>query len=207
MRPRREPRAVPLSEHRFRNRPLEGDSQQGGPAHRVRALRGTKQYVVTPRLVSKKISSRATRYIRCRPSPSPTVNVYNMPACPSRARPNLGGSSRRLAPTHTRTRTRTRTHTHTRARTSARARTHAHRSQFLSSPHVRVRGKSAGHCDVFFVRNTSSQSVLSSPQVGTQSKFAGHCEDPRQQVAGALPFRLLPRHSKSHPVGLGRQHI
>ena len=30
-----------------------------------------------------KISSRATRYIRCRPSPSPTVNVYNMPACPS----------------------------------------------------------------------------------------------------------------------------
>ena len=45
-----------------------------------------------PRLVSKSLSNRTTRYIRCRPSPSPTVNVYNMPACPSRARPNLGGS-------------------------------------------------------------------------------------------------------------------
>ena len=32
-------------------------------------------------------------------------------------------------------------------------------------------------------------------------KFAGHCEDPRQQVAGALPFSLPPRHSKSHPIG------
>ena len=34
---------------------------------------------VVPRLVSKIISSRATRYIRCHPSPSPTVNVY--PPC------------------------------------------------------------------------------------------------------------------------------
>ena len=34
---------------------------------------------VMPRLVSKSFSSRATRYIRCRPSPSPTVNIYNMP--------------------------------------------------------------------------------------------------------------------------------
>ena len=46
---------------------------------------------IMPRLVSKSLSSRATRYIRCRPSPSPTVNVCSMPACPSRARPNLGG--------------------------------------------------------------------------------------------------------------------
>ena len=35
---------------------------------------------VMPRLVSKSLSSRAVRYIHCRPSPSPTVNVYNMPA-------------------------------------------------------------------------------------------------------------------------------
>ena len=40
-----------------------------------------------------------------------------MPACPSRARPNLGGSSRRLAPTHTRTRTHTHMHTHTHTQT------------------------------------------------------------------------------------------
>ena len=38
-----------------------------------------------PRLVSKSLSSRATRYIHCRPSPSPTVNVYSTPACQGRA--------------------------------------------------------------------------------------------------------------------------
>ena len=80
------------------------------------------------RLVSKSLSNRATRYIRCRPSPGPTVNVYSMPACPSRARPNLRGSSHRPAPTHTRTRahTRTRTHTHTHTRTHAHAQAHTH---------------------------------------------------------------------------------
>ena len=35
------------------------------------------------------------RYIHCRPSPSPTVNVYSTPACQGRAR--LDGSSRRPA--------------------------------------------------------------------------------------------------------------
>ena len=54
---------------------------------------------------------------------------------------------------------------------------------------------------LFFLRNTSSQAVLSSPKVRMQGKSAGHCEDPRQQVAGALPCRLPPRHIKSHPVG------
>ena len=63
----------------------------------------------------KNLSSRATRCIRCRPSPSPTVNVCSMSACPGRARPNLGGSSRRLAPMHTRTRTHA--HAHARAHT------------------------------------------------------------------------------------------
>ena len=53
----------------------------------------------------------------------------------------------------------------------------------------------------FFLRNTSSQTVLSSPQVRMLGKSAGHREDPRQQVAGALPCRLPPGHSKSHPVG------
>ena len=80
-----------------------------------------------------KLSSRATRYIRCRPSPSTTVNVYNMPACPSRARLNLGGSSRRLAPTHMRTRTHT--HTHTRAHTHTRTHAHAH-THTRTPPHA-----------------------------------------------------------------------
>ena len=70
-----------------------------------------------PRLVSKSLSSRATRYTCCRPSPSPTIKVHNMPAFPSRARPNLGGSSRRLAPTHTHKRTRTYAHVHTHTQT------------------------------------------------------------------------------------------
>ena len=74
------------------------------------------------RLVSKSLSSRATRYIRCRPSPSPTVNVYNTPACQGRAR--LNGSSRRPAPTHTRTHTYA--HPHTRAQARARDRAHGH---------------------------------------------------------------------------------
>ena len=52
-------------------------------------------------------------------------------------------------------------------------------------------------CSPFLLRNTSSQSVLSSPHVRVQGKSAGHCEDPRQQVAGALPFGLPPGHSKS----------
>ena len=43
--------------------------------------------------------------------------------------------------------------------------------------------------------------ITHTPQVRMQGKSAGHCEDPRQQVAGALPFRLPPRHNKSHPVG------
>ena len=34
-----------------------------------------------------------------------------------------------------------------------------------------------------------------------RGKFGGHCEDPRQQVTWALPFRLPPGHSKSHPGG------
>ena len=75
---------------------------------------------VMPRWVSKNISSRTTHYIRCRPSPSPTVNVYNVPACPNRARPHLRGSSRRLAPTHTRAHA----HTHTHARPHPRPRPH-----------------------------------------------------------------------------------
>ena len=35
---------------------------------------------VTPRLVSQSLPSRATHCTRCRPSPSPTVNIYNTPA-------------------------------------------------------------------------------------------------------------------------------
>ena len=66
---------------------------------------GNEWLGVMPRLVSKSLSTRATRYLRCRPSPCPTVNVNSMPACPSRARPNLGGSSRPPAPTHTPERT------------------------------------------------------------------------------------------------------
>ena len=72
-----------------------------------------------PRLVAKSLSSRATRYIRSRPSPSPTVNTLNTPACQSRARPSPGGSSRRPAPTHTLTRTHTRPHTRTHAHAHA----------------------------------------------------------------------------------------
>ena len=66
---------------------------------------------------SPKVSSRGTRYTRCRPSRSPTVHVNNMPTCQSRARPRLSGSSRRPAHTHTHTRTRTATHTHKHAHT------------------------------------------------------------------------------------------
>ena len=66
------------------------------------------------------LSSRATRYIHCRPSPSPTVNVYSTPACQGRAR--LDGSSRRPAPTPTRTHKHARTHTHAHPRTRAQAR-------------------------------------------------------------------------------------
>ena len=46
------------------------------------------------------LSSRATCYIRCRPSRSPTVNIYNTPASKS-STAQLGGSSRRQAPPHT----------------------------------------------------------------------------------------------------------
>ena len=46
----------------------------------------------------------------------PDRKVYNMPACPSRARPNLGGSSRRPAPVHTHTRTHAHAPTHAPAR-------------------------------------------------------------------------------------------
>ena len=77
-----------------------------------------------PRLVSKSLSSRATRYIRCRPSPGPTVNVCSTPACQGRAR--LKGSSRRPAPTHTRTHTHAHQHTRAQARARDRAHTHAH---------------------------------------------------------------------------------
>ena len=35
---------------------------------------------VTLRLVSKNLSSRATHGMRCRPSPSPNVNTYSVPA-------------------------------------------------------------------------------------------------------------------------------
>ena len=52
--------------------------------------------------------------------------IRSMPACPSRARSNLGGSSRRLVPTHTRTRARTHTHTRAHTHTHTRARMHAH---------------------------------------------------------------------------------
>ena len=72
------------------------------------------------RLVSKNFPSRATRYVRFRPSRSPTINVNSTLACQSRARPSLGGSSRRPAPAHARTHART--HTHTRARMRARTR-------------------------------------------------------------------------------------
>ena len=65
---------------------------------------------VMPRLVSKSLSSRAARYIHCRPSPSPSVNVYSTPTCQGRA--CLNGSSRRPAPTPTRTHKHARTHTH-----------------------------------------------------------------------------------------------
>ena len=71
----------------------------------------------TPRFDFKNLLSRATRYTHCCPSPGPTVNVYNMPACPSRARPNLSGSSRRPAPRHTHTRTHTHAHAHTHTQT------------------------------------------------------------------------------------------
>ena len=47
---------------------------------------------VMPRLVSKRLSSRATHYIHDRPSPSPTILICNTPACQSRA--CLSGSSR-----------------------------------------------------------------------------------------------------------------
>ena len=67
-----------------------------------------------------------TRCIRCRQSPSPTVNIDNMPACQSRARPSLGGSSRWPAPAGTRTRTHTHTHTYTRTHAHAHAHTHMH---------------------------------------------------------------------------------
>ena len=78
---------------------------------------------VMPCLVSKSLSSRATRYTHCRPSPSPTVNVYSTPACQGRAR--LDGSSRRPAPTPTcmhKHDAHTRTHTRTRAQARARDR-------------------------------------------------------------------------------------
>ena len=55
----------------------------------------------------KDLSRCAMFYTRCCQSPSPTVNTYSMPACPRRARPSLGGSSRR--PAHTQTRTDTHT--------------------------------------------------------------------------------------------------
>ena len=51
----------------FSNRPQQTAGVSGSRARRTRRKK-------------KRSSSRATRYIRCRPSPSPTVNVYNMPA-------------------------------------------------------------------------------------------------------------------------------
>ena len=34
-----------------------------------------------------------------------------------------------------------------------------------------------------------------------KARQGGHCEDPRQQVAGALLFRLPPGRNKYHPGG------
>ena len=90
---------------------------------------------VMPRLVSKSLSSRATRYIHCRPSPSPSVNVYSTPACQGRA--CLDGSSRRPTPTPTRTHKHARTHAHahphTRAHARACDRAHAHAYKFMAA--------------------------------------------------------------------------
>ena len=43
-------------------------------------------YFVMPRWVPKNLASRETRYIRCRSRRSPTLNIYNMHACPRRTR-------------------------------------------------------------------------------------------------------------------------
>jgi len=97
---------------------------------------------VMPRMVSKSLSSRATRYTRRRPSTSPTVNVYNMPACQGRAR--LNGSSRRPAPTPTRTHTHA--HPHTRAQARARDRALAYaRPSTRTRTHARTRPRARAH--------------------------------------------------------------
>ena len=71
-------------------------------------------------------------------------NAYNMPACQSKARLSLGGSSRRPAQTHTRTRvhacTRTRTRTQTRAQTLARACAHT-RARTRTRTRTRTRAR------------------------------------------------------------------
>ena len=135
---------------------------------------------VMPRLVSKSISSR--------PSPSPTVNMYNMAACQSRSR--LGGSSRRLAPTHTRTHTHTHTHTCTGTRTRTcthtqtqtyqhakpNARTHAH-------PHLNGSSRLAappGLVPVSFCRVSTARVPTARPH-SLARLGCGQCRGPAQK--------------------------
>ena len=115
------------------------------PHPQTSVAQGRVQWLgIMPRVVSKSLSSRATRYIRCRPSPSPTVNVYNMPACQSRAR--LNGSIRRPAPTPTRTHTHAHPHTRAQARARTRPRTHTRtRPSTRTRTHARTRPRAQAH--------------------------------------------------------------
>ena len=121
-----------------------------------------------------KVSSRATRHIRCRPSPSPTVNVHSMPACPNRAQPHLGGSSRRLAPTHTRTRTPTHTNKHTHTHTHTHARAHA-RARARTHAHAHAPAREHGHAHARTRTHTRTRDDPPRQSAATASAVVGNC--------------------------------
>ena len=182
---------------------------------------------VMPRLVSKNLSRRATRYIHCRPSPSPSVNVYSTPACQGRC---LDGSSQRPTPTPTRThkhaRTHTRTHataltlTHTPQHANASARTHTHthaktpRTRTRASTSARARARAGTRDDPPRQSATTACVFLDEPESPRSRKTRIVRARPAPQPGGAKrvnrsgaptstasPRQRRPRGSNRHPPG------
>ena len=145
---------------------------------------------VMPRLVSKSLSSRAKRYIHCRPSPSPTVNLYSMPACQGRA--CLDGSSRRPAPTPTRTHKHARTHTHAHPHTRTGARTRP-RTRTRTRPSTNTNARTHTHTQA----NAQHTGTRASTSHRARTRTGTRDDPPRQFVATACVFLDGPESPRS----------
>ena len=129
-------------------------------------------WALCPAWSPKTSQAAATHHIRCRPSPGPNVNIYDMPACKSR----WPGPTWRERPNGKRTRTRTHTHTHTHTHAGTHARGHA-----PARAHAHAHTHKPTHANAPAPAHTQHQTP------GTNPPAAGRQPPPAKNTFHTLP--------------------